>query len=32
MCLRGTRRQAKLAVSAIVSLGFEYSVVSKLVE
>ncbi|WJX30406.1 hypothetical protein P8452_18948 [Trifolium repens] len=32
MCLRGTRRQAKFAVSAIVSLSSDHSVVSKLFE
>ncbi|XP_050886005.1 sister chromatid cohesion protein PDS5 homolog B isoform X2 [Lathyrus oleraceus] len=32
MCLCGTRRQAKFAVSTIVSSSFEYSVVSKLFE
>lgn len=32
MCLHGTRKQAKFAVSAIVSSSSEHSVVSKLFE
>jgi len=32
MCLHGTRKQAKFAVSAIVSLSSEHSVISKLFE